>query len=127
MLKWFQFSLASRVCPRLPISQANSCSKQYCALLQGRWVKIKITPASERSIGFKNFLMISVTLFLQSIVEEMLRLKNGGNLRKAGEKNSTRDYNFKRADGSEMTIPVRTSGCSRIELPNYTKKVGLPK
>jgi len=56
----------------------------------------------------------------------MLRLKNGGSLRKAGEKNSSRDFVFKRADGSEMVIPVRTSACSRIELSNYTKKACEP-
>ena len=53
----------------------------------------------------------------------MLRLKNGGNARKAGEKNATREFVFKRADGSEMVIPVRTSACSRIEVSNYNKKV----
>ena len=53
----------------------------------------------------------------------MLRLKNGGSIRKGGEKTSTRDYAFRRADGTEMTVPVRTSACSRIEVSNVSKKV----
>ena len=53
----------------------------------------------------------------------MLRLKNGGSIRKGGEKTSTRDYTYKKADGCEMVVPVRTSACSKIEVSNYTKKV----
>ncbi len=66
---------------------------------------------------------IVVLVSFQSIVEEMLRLKNGGSVRKAGEKTTIRDYAFKRADGTEMTVPVRTSACSKVEMSNYTKKV----
>jgi hypothetical protein len=53
----------------------------------------------------------------------MLRLKNGGSIRKGGEKTSTRDYTYKKADGTEMVVPVRTSPCSKVETSNYTKKV----
>jgi hypothetical protein len=53
----------------------------------------------------------------------MLRLKNGGTQRKAGEKNSARDFVYKKADGTEMVIPVRTSACSRMEMSSFTKKV----
>ena len=53
----------------------------------------------------------------------MLRIKNGGSIRKGGEKTSTRDYTYKKADGCEMVVPVRTSACSKIEVSNYTKKV----
>jgi len=40
-----------------------------------------------------------------------------------GEKTSTRDYAFRRADGTQMIVPVRMSACSRIEVSNVTKKV----
>lgn len=66
---------------------------------------------------------IIMSLCLQSIVEEMLRLRNGGTLRRGGEKTVTRQYTYKRADGSEMTVPVRTSATgTKIEMTNYTKK-----
>jgi len=50
---------------------------------------------------------ILMSLCLQSIVEELLRMRNGVPIKKAGEKSCTTQFSFKKKDGSEMTIPIR--------------------
>ena len=50
---------------------------------------------------------ILMSFCLQSIVEELLRMRNGVPIKKAGEKSCTTQFSFKKKDGSEMTIPIR--------------------
>jgi hypothetical protein len=51
---------------------------------------------------------ILMSLCLQSMVEELLRMRNGVAIKKAGEKSCTMQFSFKRKDGSEMIIPIRS-------------------
>jgi len=67
-----------------------------------------------------------MSLSLQSIVEEMLRLKSGTKQRKLGEKTSTINFPFLRADGSEAIVPVRTGTNElKMELASLTKRVNI--
>ena len=58
---------------------------------------------------------ILISLCLQSMVEELLRLRNEIPIKKAGEKSCTTQFSFKRRDGSEMIIPIR-SGLHSVSL-----------
>ena len=51
---------------------------------------------------------ILMSLCLQSMVEELLRIRNGVQIKKAGEKSCTTQFAFKKKDGSEMSIPIRS-------------------
>ncbi len=51
---------------------------------------------------------ILMSLCLQSMVEELLRLRSGVAIKKAGEKSCTNQFHFKRKDGTEMVIPIRS-------------------
>lgn len=51
---------------------------------------------------------ILISLCLQSMVEELLRMRNDIPIKKAGEKSCTTNFSFKKKDGSEMTIPIRS-------------------
>lgn len=51
---------------------------------------------------------ILISLCLQSMVEELLRMRNDIPIKKAGEKSCTTNFTFKKKDGSEMTIPIRS-------------------
>lgn len=51
---------------------------------------------------------ILMSLCLQSMVEELLRIRNGVKIKKAGEKSCTTQFLFKKKDGSEMSIPIRS-------------------
>jgi hypothetical protein len=67
---------------------------------------------------------IIMSLSLQSIVEEMLRLKSGVKQRMLGEKTSTVNFSYKRADGSEVKVPVRSATNElKMELASLTKRV----
>merc|ERR1719273_340613 len=61
---------------------------------------------------------ILISLCLQSMVEELLRLRNEIPIKKAGEKSCTTQFSFKRRDGSEMIIPIR-SGLHSVSLKNH--------
>lgn len=51
---------------------------------------------------------ILMSLCLQSMVEELLRMRNDVPIKKAGEKSCTTQFSFKRKDGGEMIIPIRS-------------------
>ena len=51
---------------------------------------------------------ILMSLCLQSMVEELLRVRNEIPIKKAGEKSCTTNFSFKKKDGSEMVIPIRS-------------------
>jgi len=61
---------------------------------------------------------ILISLCLQSMVEELLRLRNEIPIKRAGEKSCTTQFSFKRRDGSEMVIPIR-SGLHSVSLKNH--------
>merc|ERR1711997_27074 len=61
---------------------------------------------------------ILISLCLQSMVEELLRLRNETPIKRAGEKSCTTQFSFKRRDGSEMVIPIR-SGLHSLPLKNH--------
>ena len=48
-----------------------------------------------------------IIVFFFYIVEELLRMRSGVPIKKAGEKSCTTQFSFKKKDGSEMTIPIR--------------------
>ena len=50
---------------------------------------------------------ILMSLCLQSIVEELLRMRSGVPIKKAGEKSCTTQFSFKKKDGSDISIPIR--------------------
>ena len=58
---------------------------------------------------------ILISLCLQSMVEELLRTRNGVAIKKAGEKSCTTQFSFKKKDGSEIIIPIR-SGLHSVSL-----------
>lgn len=51
---------------------------------------------------------ILISLCLQSMVEELLRIRNEIPIKKAGEKSCTTQFSFKKKDGTEMIIPIRS-------------------
>ena len=51
---------------------------------------------------------ILMSLCLQSMVEELLRIRNNVKIKRAGEKSCTTQFAFKKKDGSEMVIPIRS-------------------
>merc|ERR1711997_1286601 len=60
---------------------------------------------------------ILISLCLQTMVEELLRLRNEIPIKRAGEKSCTTQFSFKKRDGSEMIIPIR-SGLHSVNLKN---------
>lgn len=66
---------------------------------------------------------ILLSLCLQSMVEELLRMRSGVPIKKAGEKSCTTQFSFKRKDGGEMIIPIR-SGLHSISSPIKVMLIG---
>ena len=64
---------------------------------------------------------ILMSLCLQSMVEELLRIRNNVKIKKAGEKSCTTQFAFKKKDGSEMSIPIRSGlhALPPIKVRNY--------
>ena len=60
-----------------------------------------------------------MSLCLQSMVEELLRVRNEVPIKKAGEKSCTTQFSFKKKDGSEMIIPIK-SGLHSVNLKNVS-------
>jgi len=61
---------------------------------------------------------ILISLCLQTMVEELLRLRNEIPIKRAGEKSCTTQFSFKKRDGSEMIIPIR-SGLHSVNLKSH--------
>ena len=66
---------------------------------------------------------ILMSLCLQSMVEELLRMRNNVKIKRAGEKSCTTQFAFKKKDGSEMVIPIRSGLHSLPPIKVYKKLV----